>query len=125
MNAHKDSGPRSAYYAMAVLALLTCPCHLPILLLLLSGTAAGAFVTEYFGAALALLVVLFLFSVTAAMRLLQDNETENGQLQAPGQADDARPERVSARPKIPGSRGPRGKEEVIQSREHDAGNLRL
>ncbi|MBI4192269.1 MAG: mercury resistance protein [Betaproteobacteria bacterium] len=80
MNAPKDSGRRSAgYYAMAVLALLTCPCHLPILLLLLSGTAAGAFITEYFAAALALLGVLFLFSVTAAMRLLQGNETENGQ----------------------------------------------
>lgn len=125
MNAHKDSGRRSAGYAMAVLAVLTCPCHLPILLLLLSGTAASAFVTEHFGAALALLVVLFLFSVTAATRLLQGNETEKGQLQAPRQADDDRAGRVLAPPKIPGSSGPRGKEEVIRSREHDAGSLRL
>lgn len=125
MNAHKDSARRGAGNAMAVLALLTCPCHLPILLLLLSGTAAGAFMTEYFGAALALLVVLFLLSVTAAMRLLQDNETENGQLQAPGQADDARPERVSARPKTPDFLESGANEAGIQSREHEAGNLRL
>jgi mercuric ion transport protein len=122
---HANAGKRRAGYGLALIAVITCPCHLPILLLLLSGTAAGAFVTEYFGAALALLVVLFLFSVTAAMRLLQGNETEKGQFHAPGQANDARPERVSARPKTPGSREPRGKEEVIQSREHDAGSLRL
>ncbi len=121
MTAHKDSARRSTGYAMAVLALLTCPCHLPILFLLFSGTAAGAFMTEYSGVVLALLAVLFLLSVTAAMRLLQGNETENGQLQAPGQADDARLEHVSARPEISGCHGPRGKEEVIQLREHDAG----
>ena len=102
MTAHKDSARRSTGYAMAVLALLTCPCHLPILFLLFSGTAAGAFMTEYSGVVLALLAVLFLLSVTAAMRLLQGNETENGQLQAPGQADDARLEHVSARPEISG-----------------------
>lgn len=125
MNAHKDPVRRSTGYAMAVLALLTCPCHLPIFFLLFSGTAAGAFAAEHSGVALALVAVLFLLSVTTAMRLLQDNGTEKEQLHAPGQADDARPEGVSARPKTPGCRGLRGKEEVIQPREHDAGNLRL
>ena len=76
---HGNAGKRRAGYGLALIAVITCPCHLPILLLLLSGTAAGAFVTEYFAVALALLGVLFLFSVTAAMRLLQGNETENGQ----------------------------------------------
>lgn len=122
---HGNAGKRRAGYGLALIAVITCPCHLPILLLLLSGTAAGAFVAEYFAAALALLGVLFLFSVTAAMRLLQGNETEKGQFHAPGQADDARPERVSARPKTPDFLESRANKAGIQSREHEAGNLRL
>ncbi|MGR0140746.1 broad-spectrum mercury transporter MerE, partial [Pseudomonas sp. RSP] len=35
--------PRWRAYTWGVLAALTCPCHLPVLALLLSGTAAGAF----------------------------------------------------------------------------------
>lgn len=33
--------PRWRAYTWGVLAALTCPCHLPVLALLLSGTAAG------------------------------------------------------------------------------------
>ena len=44
-------------YTWGVLAALTCPCHLPVLALLLSGTAAGAFVSEHMGVALLALAV--------------------------------------------------------------------
>ncbi|WP_446430445.1 hypothetical protein [Paraburkholderia fungorum] len=36
-------------YLWRVLAALTCPCHLPVLLVALSGTAAGALVSRHMG----------------------------------------------------------------------------
>lgn len=43
-------------YLWGALAVLTCPCHLPILAIVLAGTTAGAFIGEHWGiAALALL----------------------------------------------------------------------
>lgn len=61
-------------YFMASLAVLTCPWHLPILLLLLSGTAAGAFLSENLGLAVVLLPPVFLLSAIATWRLLARNE---------------------------------------------------
>lgn len=49
------------------LAALTCPCHLPVLLLALTGTAAGAFVSQHMGAAAIVLVVLFALFVSRAL----------------------------------------------------------
>ena len=66
-------GPHSrpGGYALAVLALLTCPCHLPVLALLLSGTAAGALLSEHLGAAVEVFSVLFVLFLVAAMRALR------------------------------------------------------
>ncbi|MPW23622.1 broad-spectrum mercury transporter MerE [Paraburkholderia sp. CNPSo 3157] len=53
-------------YVWGALAALTCPCHLPVLLVVLSGTAAGAFVNAHWGvAALALLALFFVFLTRA------------------------------------------------------------
>ncbi|WP_410315767.1 broad-spectrum mercury transporter MerE, partial [Klebsiella pneumoniae] len=38
-------------YLWGALAVLTCPCHLPILAIVLAGTTAGAFIGEYWGIA--------------------------------------------------------------------------
>jgi mercuric ion transport protein len=65
---------RRSGYAMALLALLTCPCHLPVLALLLSGSAAGGFLTEHFGVVLALLSLLFALFLVSALRLLRKRE---------------------------------------------------
>ena len=40
------------------LAALTCPCHLPIVLLALSGTAAGALVSQHQGIAVVVLLLV-------------------------------------------------------------------
>lgn len=64
------STPRQRGYAWATLAALTCPCHAPLFALLLAGTAAGAFLNEYFGIVLALMSVLFLLSLGIAMKRL-------------------------------------------------------
>ncbi|MBL6088470.1 broad-spectrum mercury transporter MerE [Klebsiella oxytoca] len=36
-------------YLWGALAVLTCPCHLPILAIVLAGTTAGAFIGEHWG----------------------------------------------------------------------------
>jgi mercuric ion transport protein len=63
-------------YVMGTLAVLTCPCHLPVLLLLLSGTAAGAFLSENIGLVALLLLPVFLLSAIATWRLLDKKETD-------------------------------------------------
>ncbi|MBA2593856.1 MAG: hypothetical protein M3495_04295 [Pseudomonadota bacterium] len=54
-------------YPLALLALLTCPCHLALLAVLLSGSVAGALLTEHFDVALMFFSVLFLLSLNAAI----------------------------------------------------------
>ena len=60
--------PRWRAYTWGALAALTCPCHLPVLALLLSGTAAGAFVSEHWSLATLVLTVLFVLFLRAALR---------------------------------------------------------
>lgn len=71
-------------YIMGTIAFLTCPCHLPILLLLLSGTAAGAALAAHTGTALLALLVIFASSAYATWRLLDkrepDTEHDRGQI---------------------------------------------
>ena len=50
------------------LAVLTCPCHLPILAVVLAGTTAGAFIGEHWGIAALTLTGLFVLSVTRLLR---------------------------------------------------------
>ena len=44
-----------------------CPCHVPLLALALSGTAAGALLAAHFDEAVMLFSVLFLLSLCAAI----------------------------------------------------------
>ncbi len=57
-------------YLLGAVAFLTCPCHLPVMLVLLSGTAAGALMAENIGLSLIVLLVLFIFSASATWRLV-------------------------------------------------------
>lgn len=59
---------RVKYYVTASLAFLTCPCHIPILLFLLAGTAAGAFLARNVWLVLAVVLPIFLYSIVTAMR---------------------------------------------------------
>lgn len=61
------SGKAKGYWLAAVAA-LTCPCHIPILILALSGTAAGALLADNLVAALAIMTVVFLLSLRSALR---------------------------------------------------------
>jgi mercuric ion transport protein len=72
MNNSDEAGATQAKsrltYLWAALAVLTCPCHIPILVAVLSGTALGAFLSEHFAVAFLALTVLFFVSAGAAVR---------------------------------------------------------
>lgn len=55
-------------YWLALVAALSCPCHIPLLMLALSGTAAGALLADNLAAALAIMTVVFLLSLRGALR---------------------------------------------------------
>jgi len=55
-------------YLWGALAVLTCPCHLPILAAVLAGTTAGAFIGEHWGIAALALAGLFFLSLARALR---------------------------------------------------------
>ena len=57
-----------AGYLWGLLAALTCPCHLPVLAIVLAGTTAGAFLGKYWGIAAFGLTGLFVLSLARAMR---------------------------------------------------------
>ncbi|QPQ89172.1 broad-spectrum mercury transporter MerE (plasmid) [Burkholderia gladioli] len=61
-------GARWRAWLWGALAALTCPCHLPVVLLALSGTAAGALVSQHKGIAVVVLLALFALSLTRALR---------------------------------------------------------
>ncbi|KSW27509.1 MULTISPECIES: broad-spectrum mercury transporter MerE [unclassified Pseudomonas] len=55
-------------YLWGALAVLTCPCHLPILAVVLAGTTAGSFIGEHWGIAAIALTGLFVLSVARVLR---------------------------------------------------------
>ncbi len=55
-------------YLWGVLAVLTCPCHLPLLVIVLAGTTAGIFLGEHWGIAALALTPLFVFFLARAIR---------------------------------------------------------
>ena len=61
-------------YLTGLFALLTCPCHIPIYIMLLSGTAAGTLLLENRSIALGLFSMLFLLFVFSTMRLLKKRQ---------------------------------------------------
>ncbi len=65
-------------YVMAAIALLTCPCHLPIVLILLSGTALGAVLDDHWVIALVALTAAFVASAWVAIRLFHGEAEKSG-----------------------------------------------
>lgn len=55
---------------LTAVALVTCPCHLPLLLALLAGTSAGAWVARYQGPVFGVMAAVFAVSVYLLMRRL-------------------------------------------------------
>ncbi len=66
-----ESSQNRRGYLYALLAVVTCPCHLPVLALLFSGSAVGALLSDNFATALTIFSLLFIFSLTLAVRALR------------------------------------------------------
>ena len=70
---HATAANRATGYLLATLAFLTCPCHLPIWLVLFAGSAFGAVLSENIMIAGAILVVVFILSGMGAIRRLKNS----------------------------------------------------
>lgn len=57
--------------ALLAAAFFTCPCHLPIYIALLGGTALGGYFTENKFLSIAALSAIFAFSLLAGMRMIK------------------------------------------------------
>lgn len=68
-SAHETSRWRG--YAWGVLAVLTCPCHLPLFAAVLAGTTAGAALAEHWGIAALALAALFMLAVSRMLRVFR------------------------------------------------------
>ena len=55
-------------YLWGILAVLSCPCHLPILAIVLAGTSAGAFLGEHWVIVGIALPGLFVLSLSRLLR---------------------------------------------------------
>ena len=55
-------------YLWGALAVLSCPCHLPIVAVVLAGTSAGAFLSDHWVVAALALTGLFVLSATRVLR---------------------------------------------------------
>ena len=67
-----EAGKPISGYLWGALAVLTCPCHLAILAIVLAGTTAGAFIGEHWGIAAIALTSLFVLSVTRLLRAFRE-----------------------------------------------------
>lgn len=68
---HATGGSRTVGYILALLAFLTCPCHLPIWLVLFAGSAFGAVLNENLITAGIILIVVFFLAGLGAIRRLK------------------------------------------------------
>ncbi len=57
-------------YLFAVIAVITCPCHLPVTALFLGGTAAGALFAQHFTLFVVIMGFASLISFVVAARIL-------------------------------------------------------
>lgn len=65
------------YMIWSALTLITCPCCIPIWIILLSGTAAGALLSRNLYVTVAVFLVLFLFFARKALRSYSRNKIPN------------------------------------------------
>jgi len=70
-NLRGEASRRRRGHVYAILALVTCPCHLPIFAVLLSGSAVGAFLNDHLIMAITIFSLLFVCSLVAAIRALR------------------------------------------------------
>lgn len=61
-------------YFLLGLAFVTCPCHLPILLVVLAGTGLAGAISQHFGLAFLVLSAIFVASLFLGLKALKSRE---------------------------------------------------
>jgi len=61
-------------YLLLGLAFVTCPCHLPLLLVVLAGTGLAGALSQYFGLAFVALSLIFVVSLVLGLKALKGSE---------------------------------------------------
>lgn len=61
-------------YLLLGLAVVTCPCHLPILLAVLAGTGLAGALSQYFGVTFLILGAIFVVSLVFGLKALTKSE---------------------------------------------------
>ena len=75
---NKQPRRRKGYMNLAIAA-LTCPCHVPVYLAVLGGTAFGVFMKDNIILLILGLTAIFLLTLTRGLRLVkEDKEQEEG-----------------------------------------------
>ena len=75
---NKQPQRRKGYMNLAIAA-LTCPCHVPVYLAVLGGTAFGVFMKDNIILLILGLTAIFLLTLTRGLRLVkEDKEQEEG-----------------------------------------------
>lgn len=70
-----SAAPRSLKgYLLLGLAVVTCPCHLPILLAVLAGTGLAGALSQYFGVTFLILGAIFVVSLVFGLKALTKSE---------------------------------------------------
>jgi mercuric ion transport protein len=75
-------------YLLLGLAVLTCPCHLPILLALLAGTGVAGVVGQHVGLVFGALAVVFIASLLLGLRALRPVPVNERREPAPERDED-------------------------------------
>jgi mercuric ion transport protein len=65
-------------YFLLGLAMVTCPCHLPLLLVVLAGTGLAGVLSQHFGAAFLILSAIFVTSLLSGLKALKKERVEEG-----------------------------------------------
>ena len=92
MFSHKDipqvAAPRGntkKYLSLGV-AMLTCPCHAPILVAVLAGTALGGWLSQYLGVVVLAMAAIFILSLVYGLGG-KGSRTAEPQTVAPGEPE--------------------------------------
>jgi mercuric ion transport protein len=72
---NKQSPKRKGYINLAIAA-LTCPCHVPIYLAVLGGTAFGVFMKDNIILLILGLTAIFLLTLTRGLRLVKEDKEQ-------------------------------------------------
>ena len=66
---------RKGYFNLSIVA-LTCPCHVPIFLAILGGTALGVFLRDNILLIILGLTAIFLFTLTRGLKLVNKDKEQ-------------------------------------------------